>query len=117
MLDRAIAEQGRYPAIDVLKSISRLAGVAWRAGEREIIEECRALIARFEDTRDLRLLGGYQSRVDPLLDRAVTLAPQIYERIRQTPRDPPATRGVGDLTRIIDPAGRHLIEASSPAQA
>lgn len=117
VLDRAIAEQGRYPAIDVLKSISRLAGIAWRAGEREIIEECRALIARFEDTRDLRLLGGYQSGVDPFLDRAVTLTPQIYERLAQTPRDPPATSAIADLARIIDPAGRYVVAASSPAQA
>ena len=117
VLDRAIAEQGRYPAIDVLKSISRLAGVAWRDGERSIVEECRALIARFEDTRDLRLLGGYQSGADPFLDRAVALAPQIYDRLRQSPRDPPAVGVIADLARLIESAGGNIVRASSPAQA
>lgn len=117
VLDRAIAEQGRYPAVDVLKSISRLANVAWREGERAIVDECRALIARFEDTRDLRLLGGYQSGVDPMLDRAVALAPQIYDRLRQSPRDPPTGDAIADLASIIDRRGPRLAEASSPAQA
>jgi flagellum-specific ATP synthase len=117
VLDRAIAEQGRYPAVDVLKSISRLANIAWQAGERAIVDDCRALIARFEDTRDLRLLGGYQSGLDPLLDRAVALAPQIYDKLRQSPLDPPASNAIADLAQIIDRNGADPAEGSSPAQA
>jgi len=58
VLEREIAEQGRYPAINVLKSISRLSDRVWRAPEREAMARARALIARDEDTRDLRLLGA-----------------------------------------------------------
>ena len=88
VLDRDIAEQGRYPAINVLKSISRLADRVWSNDQRSLAARYRAMIARFEDTRDLRLLGGYQSGVDPVLDRAVELTPRLYSLLKQTPRDP-----------------------------
>ena len=65
VLDRAIADQGRYPAVNVLASVSRLADHAWSAEERALVLKLRAMIARFEDTRDLRLMGGYHSRPGP----------------------------------------------------
>jgi flagellum-specific ATP synthase len=89
VLDRDIAEQGRYPAINVLKSISRLADRVWSNDQRTLAARYRAMIARFEDTRDLRLLGGYQTGVDPVLDRAVEMTPRLYTLLKQTPRDPP----------------------------
>ena len=70
VLDRTIAEQGRYPAVNVLTSVSRLAHHAWSAEQRGLVMKLRALIARFEDTRDLRLLGGYQPGADAELDQA-----------------------------------------------
>lgn len=87
VLDRAIAEQGRFPAIDVLKSISRLADLAWNPAERELVLRLRAMIARFEDTRDLRLLGGYQRGADQTLDQAVDLVPHLYASLVQHPGD------------------------------
>jgi flagellum-specific ATP synthase len=41
------------------------------------------MIARFEDTRDLRLMGGYVAGHDSELDRAVAMVPKIYEALRQ----------------------------------
>ena len=61
VLDRAIADQGRYPAVNVLTSVSRLAKSAWSSDQAKLIGMLRALIARFEDTRDLRLMGGYRA--------------------------------------------------------
>jgi flagellum-specific ATP synthase len=45
----------------------------------------KSLIARFEDTRDLRVMGGYHPGNDAELDRAVTMVPRIYEALRQEP--------------------------------
>jgi flagellum-specific ATP synthase len=73
----------------VLKSISRLADRVWSNDQRTLAARYRAMIARFEDTRDLRLLGGYQTGVDPVLDRAVEMTPRLYTLLKQTPRDPP----------------------------
>ena len=61
VLDRAIADQGRYPAVNVLSSVSRLANQAWTPEQRSLVMKLRAMIARFEDTRDLRLMGGYRA--------------------------------------------------------
>jgi flagellum-specific ATP synthase len=83
VLDRHIAEQARYPAVDVLGSISRLARNVWDPEERELVSKLRSFIARYEDTRDLRLMGGYQSGRDSDLDQAVDLVPKIYGAMRQ----------------------------------
>jgi flagellum-specific ATP synthase len=90
VLDRAIAEQGRYPAIDVKTSISRLAHHAWKPEQRHLIMKLRALVSRYEDTRDLRMLGGYQKGADPELDQAVQLTPKLYEALNQSPQSPPS---------------------------
>ncbi len=93
ILDRSIADSGRYPPVDVLKSTSRLSGKAWTSEQRELILRLRGLISEYEETKDLRLLGGYQAGVNPALDKACELVPRIYEALRQSPdqseeRDP-----------------------------
>src|SRR5579862_7682856 len=70
VLSRAIADQGRYPAMDMLASISRLASAVWTPDRAKLVANLRRLIARYEETRDLRLMGGYLSGSDPLLDQA-----------------------------------------------
>ncbi|NBN64841.1 flagellar protein export ATPase FliI [Pannonibacter tanglangensis] len=86
VLDRSIADAGRYPAVNVLASVSRLSQHAWTAEERELIMRLKAMISRFEDTRDLRLMGGYQQGSDAALDKACLLVPRIYEFLRQDVR-------------------------------
>jgi flagellum-specific ATP synthase len=88
VLDRAIAEQGRYPAINVLSSISRLANHVLSAEQQKLAAKLKAMIARFEETRDLRIMGGYQAGADPELDRAVVIVPKLYQALNQTPLDP-----------------------------
>jgi len=90
VLDRAIADQGRYPAVNLLTSVSRLAEVAWTAEQRKLVLKLRAMIARFEDTRDLRLMGGYRSGSDAELDKSVELTPKIYDALKQDPDEPPS---------------------------
>ena len=87
VLNRAIAEQGRYPAIDVLASVSRLAGQVWSEEQTKLVLNLKRLISRYEDTRDLRLLGGYQTGADTELDKAVDVTPKIYEHMSQTSID------------------------------
>ena len=78
VLDRAIADQGRYPAINVpgLHLAPGAACVDARS-RRKLVTKLRAMIARFEDTRDLRLMGGYQRGLDTELDKAVDLDPEV----------------------------------------
>lgn len=87
VLDRKIAATGRWPAIDLLASLSRLAPKAWTTAEQSIMQLARATIARFEDTRDLRMIGGYQPGSDPELDQSVAITPKLYDILKQHPDD------------------------------
>ena len=88
VLDRAIADQGRFPAVNVLSSISRLAQHVWTKEQQRAGDEAEAMIARYEDTRDLRLMGGYQPGQDAELDQAVALVPKLYDALQQSPTSP-----------------------------
>jgi flagellum-specific ATP synthase len=104
VLDRRIAEQGRYPAIDVLASISRLAGRLWTEEERDLAARLRTLVARYEDTRDLRLMGAWQAGSDAELDQAVALVPALYDVLKQDVAAPPARDAMRDVADAL--AGR-----------
>jgi flagellum-specific ATP synthase len=104
VLDRSIADQGRYPAINVLGSISRLADHVWTSEQRELVRRLRTLIARYEDTRDLRLMGGYHPGNDPELDQAVVVVPKIYDALRQDPLTPPSTDAFLELAQLLRPS-------------
>ncbi|MEH3147183.1 MAG: flagellar protein export ATPase FliI [Methylobacterium frigidaeris] len=101
VLDRAIADQGRYPAMNLLGSISRLADQVWTAEQRELVRRLRSMMARFEETRDLRLLGGYRGGSDPDLDQAVVLVPRIYEALRQEPGGEPSRDAFLELAESL----------------
>ena len=101
VLDRAIAEQGRYPAVDLLGSISRLAGEVWTPEQRDLVRKLRAMMARFEETRDLRLMGGYRAGTDAELDQAIALVPRIYEALRQEPGRPPSRDAFLELAQAL----------------
>ncbi|HTV71658.1 MAG TPA: flagellar protein export ATPase FliI [Rhizobiaceae bacterium] len=101
VLDRSIAEQGRYPPVNPLSSISRLAPKAWADDEKKLVTRLRAMISRFEDTRDIRLLGAYQAGADADLDLAVKQVPLIYEAMTQTPADKPSADPFADLARHL----------------
>ncbi|RUT83236.1 flagellum-specific ATP synthase FliI, partial [Mesorhizobium sp. M7A.T.Ca.US.000.02.1.1] len=101
VLDRTIAEQGRYPPVNPLSSISRLAGKAWSVEQRALVTRLKSMISRFEDTRDIRLLGAYQGGADAELDIAVRQVPLIYEALTQAPKDRPSTDPFSDLARHL----------------
>lgn len=101
VLEREIAEQGRYPAINLLKSISRLAERVWTPQERELVMKLRAMLSKFEETRDLRMLGGYHAGTDQEVDRAVAIVPHIYEALRQSPEDKPSSAALEELAQTL----------------
>ena len=84
VLDRAIADEGRYPAVNILSSVSRLAHPIWTTEQRKLVTNLRSLIARYEETRELRLMGGYTPGADIVLDKAIKSVPRIYEAMTQS---------------------------------
>ena len=97
-------KQGRYPPIDPLASVSRLAPKAWRGDEQKLVSRLKALIHRYEETSDLRLIGGYRPGSDPDLDMAVKQVPVIYEVLKQAPGEGPAADAFDDLARAMKAA-------------
>ncbi|MEO1281583.1 MAG: hypothetical protein AAFV69_07615, partial [Pseudomonadota bacterium] len=87
VLDREIADQGRYPAVNIQTSISRLAENSWTKDQQGLISKLKSLVARFEETRDLRAVGAYEPGSDAELDEAVGIIPKLYEAIKQLPSD------------------------------
>ena len=83
VLDRAIGERGRYPAIDVLRSLSRTVPGCLLPAERALMLRARGLLALHADMVDLVRLGAYRPGADPAVDEAVRLAPRIEAMLAQ----------------------------------
>ncbi len=101
VLERSLAEEGRYPPINPLSSISRLARKAWTGDQEKLVSRLKSLIHRYEETRDLRLIGGYRAGSDPDLDMAIKQVPIIYDVLKQTPGEPSADDAYGDLAAAL----------------
>lgn len=77
VLTRKLAEKNHYPAIDVLRSVSRLSG-ALQGGElRQGVATLRQALALHEEHADFIELGAYQKGANARLDRVVELRPAI----------------------------------------
>jgi flagellum-specific ATP synthase len=87
VLDRRIAESGRYPAVDVLRSLSRSVPGCNNAEENALTRRARAILATWADMADLVRLGAYRAGSDPVVDEAVKLAPRIEALLRQEKQD------------------------------
>jgi flagellum-specific ATP synthase len=104
VLDRAIADQGRYPAVDILGSVSRLAQNVWTPDQRKLVLKLKSMIAQFEDTRDLRLMGGYRAGADADLDKAIETVPRILEAMGQSPEHPQSVDPFQEVARALQAA-------------
>jgi type III secretion protein N (ATPase) len=83
VLDRNVAARGRYPAVDVTVSLSRVMSSIVDKSHRETAGRMRDLVALYEAKRDLILLGAYAKGTDKELDRAIELMPRIESFLRQ----------------------------------
>lgn len=100
VLDREIANSGRFPAVDVLASISRLANKAWDPMNGKLAGEARQMINKFESSKDLRLLGSYQIGGDKELDLAIETVPKIYSYLTQAAQTKPDMEPFAMLAQI-----------------
>jgi ATP synthase in type III secretion protein N len=87
VLARALAARGRYPAVDVTESLSRVMDGIVRPEHREAARRLRTLLAAYEAKRDLVTLGAYAKGTDKELDEALAKLPKIEQFLRQDARD------------------------------
>lgn len=87
VMSRRIAERGRYPAIDVLKSVSRTLPHAHSEAENDARIEARKLLSLYADMEEMVRLGAYKRGSSAEVDRAIDLAPAIEALINQGKQD------------------------------
>jgi flagellum-specific ATP synthase len=87
VLDRRLATAGHFPTIDVLDSISRVAGTITTPEQRAIATELRRLLAARRDAKELIEIGAYVPGSNPEVDRATALTPAIDAFLRQAMDD------------------------------
>jgi len=71
VLDRDIAERGRYPAINILRSVSRTMPGCNSVEENAIVNRARRLMATYEDMAELIRLGAYREGTNAAVDEAI----------------------------------------------
>ncbi len=87
VMERAIAERGRFPAINVLKSISRTMPGCQQPHEREVVRQARQALSAYSNMEELIRIGAYRAGADPLIDRAIELNPALEGFLSQDPHD------------------------------
>ncbi|MCC5863191.1 MAG: flagellum-specific ATP synthase FliI, partial [Gammaproteobacteria bacterium] len=107
VLSRRIAERGRYPAIDVEASISRVMNAMVPTGQRRLAQRFRQIAACYEQHRDLITVGAYRRGSDPAVDQAIDLYPRLEAFLDQPPEVAVGvTESLAELERLLgaDPA-------------
>jgi flagellum-specific ATP synthase len=98
VLSRRIADGGRYPAIDVEASVSRVMHDIVPAPHIELARRLRQRSALYEHNRDLISIGAYQRGSDPRIDEAIASWPQIEAYLRQDMRE--SVRMADSITQL-----------------
>ncbi len=98
ILDRRVGEGGRYPAVDVLRSLSRTVPGCLGADEAALARRARTVLALHAEMADMIRLGAYRAGSDPAVDEAIRLVPRI-ETVLCQGRDEPAE--IGDAFTLL----------------
>lgn len=107
VLSRAIAESGRFPAIDLEASVSRVADAVTDQPQQEAARRLRRLLSAYSRHRDLITIGAYKSGTDPDTDEALRLWPRIEAFLRQ------GTREASDLSSSLQALNSLFAEESA----
>lgn len=102
VLSREWADRGRLPAIDPLRSVSRL--MTQLAGDDELVlsRQVRALLSKHEEARDLIAMGAYKEGHDPVLDKAVRVAEGMERFLGQRPEEAtPRSEAIEALGKLM----------------
>src|SRR5690625_5126283 len=83
VLDRKLAEQGQYPAINILKSVSRVMNQVTDESQREVAQQIRTLMATYEDNSELINIGAYKHGSNHEIDKSIVYYPKIQAFLKQ----------------------------------
>jgi len=83
ILDRSIAQRGRFPAINILKSVSRTMPDCNSEAENALVQVARRLLSTYDDMAEMIRLGAYRKGSDPDVDQAIKYYPDLENFLRQ----------------------------------
>ena len=83
VLERKIAERNRYPAINILKSVSRTLPNCNTDDENMLVNRARALLSTYDDMAEMVRLGAYRKGSDPMVDEAIYYYPELEKFLSQ----------------------------------
>ncbi|MBS4172517.1 flagellar protein export ATPase FliI [Bacillus sp. FJAT-49736] len=83
VLDRALANKGQYPAINILKSVSRLMNQLTTEMHKQASEKVRDLLSTYLNAEDLINIGAYKRGSSQEIDLAIEMYPQIISFLKQ----------------------------------
>jgi flagellum-specific ATP synthase len=102
VMERAIAERGRYPAINILRSVSRTMPHSCAPAFRETVRRARSILATYADMEELIRLGAYRAGSSADVDEAIRLMPQLEAFLGQAKDEKtPLDAGYHALAGII----------------
>ncbi|MCA1009234.1 flagellar protein export ATPase FliI [Halobacillus halophilus] len=101
VLDRNLAEQGQFPAINILKSISRVMKQITSDEHKQSAERLRALLARYEENSELIQIGAYKKGSSKDIDQAIHYHPSIINFLKQGVQEPSSFEGSEDLLKQL----------------
>jgi flagellum-specific ATP synthase len=105
VLTRRLATTGHFPAIDVLESISRVAGAVTAPARMADAREARRLLGALREVKELVEIGAYQPGSDPLVDRARLLSPALDAFLRQPLEDTTSPEDAWSMLHRLVTAG------------
>lgn len=104
VLDRTIAERGRFPAVDVLRSVSRSLPAAANKRENALIALTRKMLSLYDSNAMMIRAGLYTHGSDPDIDKAIQLYPEIEDFLARVESDD-AQRSFSQLELVLRRAG------------
>jgi flagellum-specific ATP synthase len=116
VLDRAIADRGRFPAINILGSVSRTMPNCNTKAENAQVQRARALLAQYEDMADMIRIGAYRAGSDAKIDEAIAYYPRLEAFLTQSIDEPSnLAAGYSELEALLD--GASPVAAAEPLVA
>src|SRR6266704_125238 len=105
VMERAIAERGRYPAINILRSVSRTMPKAADQAFVPVLSRARQVMATYADMEELIRLGAYRPGSSPEVDEAIRLHQPLEEFLGQAKEDSTSlAQGYQRLAEILRPS-------------
>ncbi len=103
VMDRRIAERGRYPAVDVLRSVSRTMPGCVPDDALPVVQEARRLMSIYNDMEELIRLGAYRPGSDPKIDESIHFQPMLETFLSQRKEESTLLcDGYDQLARILN---------------